>query len=794
MPATVSSSKTFKRNFCHFSLIRKGRLFKWNKSGNLPSIQTIIILVAKDRLIIFLDKTLMKKTLLVITVFLCSSLNLLCAQNQIKGTLKNEKGYPVSHATVAIEGTPFGTTSNEEGVFILHYKESENQILKVFALSAMDTSIEIDKIKNKNNLKITLLDKPFKLSEVVVTGTGTHSYLKDSPIHTQVFTQKEIINSGSTSLEDILRNMNSSITYSESHGIVASGFSGRNILILVDGNKLNGDTSGQTDIERLDMSKIKRIEVVRGSASALYGSEAMGGVINIITQNPTDDISVTTTNKISRKGQFFSSSVVEIKNKKFTSQTSYQRRQTDGWQLSPYEWTKKWNSDGTPQVKPTDKQAVTGYYSDNVRQKFTFTPIPKLTFNATGTYYNKKQKRKEQVPSYKYNMHYKDYNVGAGAIYRLPKKLGSISLNTYFDNYEYEKDYFKDDKKILAGESTLSKRQRYSNTDLKGAFRLGNHKLSTGINFTNDYLKNPEKLDHSKSAYTLSLYAQDEMKFFKSLSVIAGFRALHHKEFKNRFVPSLSTMYAWEHFNVRLSYAGGFRAPDLMELYYNNEGMGGGTVNHSNPNLKPEKSNSFTFSTEYFNKYFTISASTFITFIDDIIQRVSVDEQYPHEGDSNHYQYQNLNRARSRGFDLGIQALLISDLSLGINYSYLDARNMNPSKNPDVRDKYLNGSSRHTGSVNMNYAKHWEKYKLNVNFNGHLQSSAFYENMNARAYSLWNIITTHTIKGIKHFTPTLSVGVDNVFNFRDTKPFLMRYATTSPGRSFFASLTLKLNK
>lgn len=736
----------------------------------------------------------MKKTLFVLTVLLCCSGSLLQAQEILKGIVKSEKGYPVSHAVVAIEGTKFATSTDDKGHFNLSYEKAPNQVLRVHSISYKETKLSIDRIKNKKDLRIIVQDMPFNLSEVVITGTGTHTYLKKSPIHTQIFTQKEIANTGSTSLEDILKNMNSSINYSESHGIVASGLSGRNILILVDGNKMNGDTSGQTDLDRLDMSKIKRIEIVRGSASALYGSEAMGGVINIITQNPTEKVNVSTTNKISRKGQFFSSSVAEFKINNFTSQTTYQRRQSDGWQLSPYEWTKKWNEDGSPTVKPTLKEAVTGYHSDIIRQKFTYTPTKMLTFNLFGSYYDKKQQRNREEPSYKYNMHYNDYNLGAGAVVRLPKKLGFVSLNSYFDNYEYEKSYFKDDKEIKAGESILSKRQRYQNTEAKGVFNLGNHKLSTGLNYTNDYLANPEKLDNSKSAYTLALFAQDEMKFFNAWSVIAGFRALHHKEFKNRFIPSLSTMYSWDHANVRLSYSAGFRAPDMMELYYNNEGMGGSTINHANPNLKPEKSNSVTVSSEYFNNYITLSASGFITYVNDIIQRVTINDKYPVEDGVNHYQYVNVNRARSRGFDLGAQALIIDGLTLGMNYSFLDAKNMNPSKDPKVRDKYLIGSSKHTGAVSLNYAKYWDKYNLNVNFNGHLQSSAYYNNMDARAYSLWNLTTTHTFKGLSYFTPTLSVGVDNVFNFTDDKPFLMRYATTSPGRSFFASLTLKFNK
>ena len=744
----------------------------------------------------------MKKTLLLLTVLLCCSWNVSVAQSVLKGIVKTEKGYPVKDATVAIEGTKFITVTNTKGAFELSYQPGENQYLRAHSMNHKDQKVALSNIKDKSHVVLTLPDQLFNLSEVVVTGTGTHTYLKDTPIHTQVFTQKEIKNTGSTSLEDIVTNMNSSVTYSDSHGIIASGLGGRNLLVLVDGNKLNGDTSGQTDIERLDLSKIKRIEVIRGSASALYGSEAMGGVINIITQNPTDKVNITTSNKISRKGQVYSSTVAELKAGKFTSQTSYQRRQTDGWQLSSNEWVKKggpnkdgFEADGSPSVKPTQKQAVTGYYSNIIRQKFTYSPSKAWNVKAFGTYYDKKQRRPYEA--YDYNMHYEDYNLGAGAIYRLPKKLGFISFDTYFDNYEYEKVYFKDVVKkgqvtTPNGTKELSKRQRYTNNDLKSVFNLGHHKLSTGLNYTIDYLANPAKLENSKSAYTAALYAQDEMKFFDALSIVAGFRALHHKEFNNRFVPSLSTMYSFEHVNLRASYSAGFRAPDMLELYYENESMGGSTVNHPNPNLKPEKSNSFSFNAEYFNDFFTISGSAYINFVNDIIERVTINDKYT--DDANHYQYQNYDRARTRGFDLNSQFLLTHGLTLGANYSYLHAKNMTSKNKAGIRDKYLNGSSRHTGSVSLNYFHNFEDHDLNVNFNGHLQSRAYYTNMDARAYNLWNLTVTNRIKCIKNYTPEFTVGINNIFNFQDKRPFLMRYATTSPGTSIFASLTLKFNK
>lgn len=732
----------------------------------------------------------MSKRLFVAALF-CCAVNFLFAQSELKGLVVNNNGRPLSDATVAIEGTTFTSITDGKGQFVLNYKSSENQVLRVHSMNYQDKRVALDKVTNKQKIRITLADSPFNLSEVVVTGTGNHTRLKDMPIQTQVFSSKEIKDLGAVTIEQALNDLNSSVSYSEHLGLFLNGLGKRNVLVLVDGNRIYGDTSGQTDLNRIDMSKVKRIEVVRGAASALYGSEAMGGVINIITQSPQDRFDLNSTTKISKHKQFYQAINMSAKSDWLSTQISYERKQTPGWQLNGQEFVKK---DST--FVDTEKQAMTGYYLDILKQKYTFKPVDNLTVNVFGTIYQRKTKR--NYNSYTYDMAYEDYNVGVSGSYRL-NDLGYISLKTYFDNYEYYKDYFKEDKsaKRTVGDKQLSKRQRFTNSSLKGVFNLNKmNKLSTGFDYVTEQLKSPGKLDKNKSAYTAAIFAQDEFKAFNDkFLVTAGFRALHHKEFKNKFIPSISTMYAGEHFNARASYSAGFRAPDMMEMYYESENMNGTTINHPNKDLKPEKSDSYSINLEYFNNFMMISATAYVNFVKDIIQRDLVNSEFP-ESPANHYRYVNRDEARTRGFDISLKFQLCQNLSIGGNYSFLDAKDMSTKK-------FLEATSKHSGTVNANFTKDWAKYNLNVNFNGRLQDTTHYNSIvvkkkefenNARAYSLWNLNTSHRFKGIKGFTPTVTLGVDNLFNFKDDNYFGLRYATYSPGRSFVASVTLNFNK
>lgn len=724
----------------------------------------------------------MKKKLL-LTALVCCVVNVALAQMTLKGRVVDEQGQPVLCATVRLERTSIGTVTDDEGEFVLKDVPNGEYVMRT---SRMDFESQKQNVNGTDNNVLVHLKKSYlNLNEVVVTGTGTYHRLKDTPVPVEVITAKEINNTGALNFEDALSALSTSISTKGSYNIVMNGLRNKQILILVDGKRLAGDVGGDNDLERIDMSNIKRIEVVKGGASSLYGSEAMGGVINIITNNPQNLVDIISATRISKYGQFNQNANVGLKLGKFTSQTTYQRRQTEGWQLSKYE-IKSLSKPTRDTLVETGKQAMAAYKSNTVSQKFVYNPTKKSSIYTKGVYYDRKTDR--PYTDYAYDMFYKDYNFSLGGDYHFRKHINYITFDSYFDNYEYYKDYLKKSGKFVAGDRDQIKRQRFFNTTLKGVFSLGdNNKLNTGLDFMNEYMKSPESLAESQSAYTIAFYAQDEIKIIDRLSVIAGFRLLHHETFKNKFTPKLSAMYALDHFNFRASYAAGFRTPNLQELYYDK--ISGSMVSQGNIDLKPERSNYFSLNTEYISDHFTLSITGYINNIKDIIDRQSQPLTPEDEagGIKTRYIYDNISKARTRGIDVSMNAFLGGGFSVGLNYSYLDARNK-------VNNKPLFGSSRHTGIVNGNWVKEWKNYRLNVSLNSRLQSKVFYNEMDARPFQLWNLATSHSFTGAKNLTFEPGFGIENIFNFRDNKPFGSKYATTSSGRTVFASLTLKFKK
>lgn len=171
-----------------------------------------------------------------------------------------------------------------------------------------------------------------RLDEVVVTGTGTEHYLKDVPVQTDVISGKALEQYQGRSLEDILEGLSPSITFNASDmgsGIQMNGLGNDYILILVNGKRMAGDVGGQNDLSIINTANIERIEIVKGASSSLYGSDAIAGVINIITKKNKDRVSVTNNSRVGYHGDVQQSEVIGFKHGKV--KYDFCLCQTYGW-------------------------------------------------------------------------------------------------------------------------------------------------------------------------------------------------------------------------------------------------------------------------------------------------------------------------------------------------------------------------------------------------------------------------------------------------------------------------------
>ena len=180
------------------------------------------------------------------------------------------------------------------------------------------------------------------LQEVVVTGTGTQHLLKNAPVQTEVISNKMLRSYGGKSLEEILAGLTASFAFSEGDmgsQMQLNGLGNSYILILIDGKRIHGDVGCENDLSLIDPHNIEKIEIVKGAQSALYGSDAMAGVINIITKRHNDSgIYADNTTRYGTHNDLRQHNSVAFTFGKFTSQTNFQLQRNDGWQNTTEEW------------------------------------------------------------------------------------------------------------------------------------------------------------------------------------------------------------------------------------------------------------------------------------------------------------------------------------------------------------------------------------------------------------------------------------------------------------------------
>ena len=268
-------------------------------------------------------------------------------------------------------------------------------LLLLSCLPIVAAEAQIHKMERRDTAGI---DRVYNLNPVVVTGSGHHQRLKSTATPVRVLSSTDISEQGITTLESAISRMLPQVSMApNSMGtfLRMNGLGNKYILILVNGQKLSGDISNNVDLTRINMSRVKRIEVLDGAASSLYGSDAIAGVINIITDQPTGQlVSVTSDSRLSGEGQLTESVMLDVYKDGFGSYTSFTHDRADCYQTTNLEYVKGSETETQPTIAPL----FTGYRSNIVGQKFTYAPSQHLALNAGLDYSHKLTDRPETRP------------------------------------------------------------------------------------------------------------------------------------------------------------------------------------------------------------------------------------------------------------------------------------------------------------------------------------------------------------------------------------------------------------
>jgi len=683
-------------------------------------------------------------------------------------------------------------------------------------------TVAVSPTKRTSAADTSMTGRVHQLNPVVVTGTGTYRRADNSPVAVRVLTAKELRDAQVTTLADALQRLTSNITtHTNGMGTFVNfnGVSDDYVVILENGHRISGDDRWN----RLSMENVKRIEVFSGAASTLYGSDALAGVINIITDDSQKPVNITANSRLASKGRQQQNLVVDATAGTVSSHTAYTHSQADNWQVNHYQ---AFDEGGTEVLKLTGRPMSVGYQSHNISEKLEWRLTEAWSFYVRGSYYDYLTARPQGATyatqkkttdkttgnvtytysdkaAYTYDLHHKSYTYGGGARW-VPDSRTHLYLDVYSDNFQSDYDYWQTAAKEAYDETR--KRTHYVNETLKGIFRLTSwNKLSAGVEAVQESLTSQSDNIGFETTNTYNVFAQDELQLCPWLEAVAGVRYTYNDNFGSAVTPSAGLFLHRGGFRLRANYAAGYRTPTLSQLYATDQAKTASRYTLYNPNLKAEKNHFFTVNAEYGNHWVTVSVSAFMNKIRDMINYRTMStaevegdaalKALQQEGWTTIRQRDNIDRATLKGISASLKLLLPGGFSVGGGYTLTDSKAETRTLDTKtqqyvVTESDVDKSVRHVGNVSAAWDHTWKNYHLNVSIDGHMQGRRYSSTYGyADGISQWNVSTRHSVR-LRQLTLEPGLAVENVLNKRDTAPWNSNFATINPGRSLVASLRL----
>ena len=748
---------------------------------------------------------------LLITTIVVLISRIVIAQTAIITVFDSETKQAVPYATVCFEGLKTGkkqyAVTSAQGKLVNPVKE-KSQI----AISFVGYKTLTDTIDAGENKTYYLQADIFSMEQVVITATRTEKTLKDAPVITQVITARQIETRGFQTVQDVLEADMPGIEFNR-HGrskdINIQGLEARNVLVLIDGERLAGETRGNVDYSRLNTNDIERIEIVKGASSALYGSQAMGAVINIITKKSRkkfygnisanysgyneinypdlkqNDDDYSFKRKLD-KPNLNISGLFGFNLKKISSKTSFTAKSTDAYQLYDRKsLTKEFIDIDTVIYEPLNTKpiGIEGSADYSVNQLFSYNFSNKLSVEAKGGYY-----LHHKYDFNRDNKHdkYEDISYGLKAKYQ-PSETKNLIFSYHSDTYN------KYDFLETLDSSRLNYSHQYKNPKISGSVKIKDKQMLTaGMEYLHESLLSDMfvfgEMQEKKVSNSV-LFLQDDITFNSKLNIIAGLRGEYHTAYGSHFTPKISAMYKLLPFTLRLNYASGYRSPSLKELYMNWSHLGMFVIK-GNENLKPETNNYFSFSAELSKSWINTSLTVYKNLFRNKIQGIWSANQTV-------YQYENIEKSSLLGIDYLLKLKLTKSLMFKGAYSYVNDNDYQMG----VR---LSSISPHTANMQLEYRFTKGIYNLTANITGkYIGAKNFnvsdeveyrgktveaYYKVHYDAYSLWKL----TVSQRFYNAVNLVLGIDNLFDF--TPEMVTFNTSTNPGRRYFVSLNIEIDK
>ncbi len=706
---------------------------------------------------------------------------------------------PVAFAHICFEGLKSGLSKYSMTSIEGKVPNEVKEVSKI-AISYMGYSTWIDTIRPGESIVVELKPTVLNMDEVVVTAQYTPERADKSIYRIEVINSRQIELKAASNLADLLKD-HTSMRVSQ-NGVLGTslkiqGLSGENIKFLMDGVPMIGRMEGNFDLNQINLYNVDHVEVIEGPMSVIYGSNAIAGVINIISkENKASVLSTSLNTNYESVGVYDIDASATISHKQHGFSVSGGRHFFGGYSYK--------DTSRIEDFKPRRQYFFDTYYRYGTQ---------KLRLKLSGGYFNELLIDKGPLrPLYfetAQDNEFKTirYNGRLDAVINLPHSRFINLLGSYSYYGRTKQSYFKDftilssvplntpDGQDTTAIGSVIARGTFSQNDAEKKFNF-----QAGFEMTNEDGTGKRFLDTHQSIGDYAAFVSVKWDPVKILSIQPGVRGIYNTKYNAPLVYALSLkLTPAKDLSLRASYARGFRAPDLKELY-----LFFVDVNHNiqgNPDLKSEWSNNFNLNLNYSKETNKLAWSAdltgFYNLVDDVIlmgQQNSV---------TNLYTYFNVDKYKTLGYQGTVSFGYYPSLQMtaGISQTGLTG-----SMAAEGANNNFIFETDFTGTASYHFLKQELTFALFYKYTG--KSPVFQldnsNNVKIGTISPYNTMDFTVTKGFWIDRIRLSAGVKNIFDVKNITTTGMvsgghgdggsGYQSTYWGRTLFVKLSFTFNK
>lgn len=690
-------------------------------------------------------------------------------------------GAPLPEACILLQGTFYGAAADLSGNYVI-YSVPAGEYRATVSLMGYETLknvpvtvVEGDVTRADFQIHPTAL----KSEDVTITATRGPSLVQDVPSSVDVVTMEMIERENPQNLAEVLDDVQG--VYIKDYGgiggmktISLRGSSSGQVLVLIDGQRMNNAQNGQVDFGAVSVEGVERIEVVRGGNSALYGADAIGGVINIITKKPSDSTGVIVREQ-AMAGSFSSLSnetSIQLNRGRYSAELAYRILASEG----NYEYTDIY--DKVKERANNDMTSNDVFARLRVKLAETSLHVPR-NLDFSYKYYTSERGSPGGINAPYEHAYQEDETHQLNSSFNTPLfgPLNNLNMQVYTHYNKYH--YFNQEMTAPADSwyysSTLGGESQYRQviaTDFSIMYGAG---FRMEAMESEEFSQDPDRSSSFSFLQTESMFFPRIMPGLRSISLIPAIRLDHFSDFGTHISPKVGAVANFGQVlrtSLKANLGKSFRAPTFNDMYWPQDAF---TV--GNPDLQPE---------------YGFDWDVGLRFRWPVLNDISVDATYFHNemtdliiwasDETEMWMPNNVSKANLEGYEIGMTIHPIAELFiLRGNYTLLNTTNL--SEDPNENGNPLVYRPRHNLNVSATFL--WRT--LSVAYTHSYTSRRYYNasnpNLWLEPYQLSDVTVTYETN-VRNTKAHIGFQAKNIF---DDRYEIVRYHPL-PGREFRVTL------